>query len=154
MKTFELAEVRDFAAALDRRMAQCDNGEGMLCNTVEEKINHYVALCRDLRECINQWARSVFRAEIKFDADVEAVLRQEATSLLRHAKPVAALGRQIDGECFGFGALGELHCRLADLDFLLENWVSPQRSVSPAPRVRLTESAAREMKDRMAALVK
>src|SRR5690349_4628096 len=40
--THDLLAVRQFTTALNDRLRQCDNGEGMVCRSLDERINYYV----------------------------------------------------------------------------------------------------------------
>jgi hypothetical protein len=77
-------------------------------------------------------------------------LNTQARRLLRRAKQVAARGRAMDGDCFELKGLNALHFSIADLDYLVDNWVKPQLAVSPAPRVPLTDAATQEIAERLA----
>lgn len=150
--TLDLPGVRRFTDELNNRLRQCDNGEGVVCSNVEETINHYARLCHELRLYINEWARSIFAKRIVFDPTIENVLKDEVRFLLGRSKQVAARGRALDGYCFVLQGLNELHCYIADLDYLLENWVSPRPAVSPAPRVRLAQEVEQQISEQLKTL--
>jgi hypothetical protein len=133
--------VRRFTEELNTRLRQCDNGEGMICNNLDESINYYVGLCAALRAYVNNWARAIFTGQVAFDQAVEDALKEEVRRLLHRAKQVAARGRAMDGECYVLQGLNPLHRHIADFDYLLENWVSPRLAISPAPRVKLAHAA-------------
>jgi hypothetical protein len=57
MTTFDLVEVRGFAANLDERIQQCDNGEGMECSNLDDTLRHYAALCCEFREAAVNFLR-------------------------------------------------------------------------------------------------
>jgi hypothetical protein len=147
-----LAAARRFTDELNDRARRCDNREGMICSNLDESINHYVQLCRDLRGYVNEWARAVFTGRVAFDREVEALLKEETRHLLHRAKQKAALGRALDERCFQLEGLGALHHYIVDLDYLLENWVSPRPAVSPAPRVRLPGAVGQQILERLGAL--
>jgi hypothetical protein len=71
MTTFDLAEVRGFAADLDARMDRCDNGEGTECARLDAALRHYVELCCEFREGVREWWREVFSGRVEFDPEVE-----------------------------------------------------------------------------------
>jgi hypothetical protein len=150
--TYDLTAVRHFTEDLDEKVRQCETGEGMICATLEERINHYAQLCEKLLDFIREWARAVFTGQIPFDDKTETLLKKEASHLLSHAANKAALGRLMNFRCFELGGLNSLHYYCADLSFLLNNWVSPKRSVSPAPRVKLTEAAEKQIMERLGKL--
>jgi hypothetical protein len=148
-KMLDVDEVRRFTEGLREQVRRCDNGEGMICSNLDETINHYVRLCADWRIYINQWARAVFTGQIALDSKVENLLKAESEGLLHHAHQVAARGRAMDGYCYMLQGLNPLHASIADLEYLLKNWTSPQRSVSPAPRVKLPEAAQKQGLERL-----
>jgi hypothetical protein len=148
----DLPAVRHFTEQLNEQARQCDNGEGAICNTLDESINHYVQLCQSLRVYINMWARAVFTGQVAFDQAVEGILKNEVQYLLHRCKPVAACGRAMDGECFVLEGLNRLHFHIADFDYLLSNWVSPRLSVSPTPRVRLSDAEEQKVIERLGTL--
>lgn len=150
--TLDLFAVRHFTDDLNERIRRCDNGEGMICSTLEESINHYVQLCGELRVYVNQWARAIFTGQVAFDQAVEDILKDEIRHLLHRSKQVAARGRAMDGQCFVLQGLNSLHCHIADFDYLLENWASPRPAVSPAPRVRLSQAVEQKVMERLGKL--
>jgi hypothetical protein len=148
----ELPDLRRFFDDLNDRARRCDNAEGMICSTLDESIDHYVQLCRELRECVNQWARAIFTGRVAFDQAAENLLKEEMSSLLHRAKQVAARGRAMDGQCFVLQGLNSLHFHMADLNYLLDNWVSPRVAVSPAPRVQLSNAVEQQVIERLKSL--
>jgi hypothetical protein len=147
--SLDLPTVRRFAEDLNDRVRQCDSGEGTICATLEQSINHYVQLCTELRAGINQWAKAVFRGEAEFDSTVEGLFQDEIRHVLRRAKQVAARGRAMDVQCFALQGLNALHGYIADLDYVLENWVSPSLAVSPAPRVKIPQEVEQKIRERL-----
>lgn len=143
--TLDLLAVRRFTEDLNDRVRQCENGEGMICSTLNERINHYAHLCRELWKYINEWARRVFTGCIAFDLEVESLLKAEAQHLLDYSKDVAAYGRVMNGQCYDLQGLNALHFHVAAFDYLLENWVSPRLAVSPTPRVKLSDAAEQQI---------
>jgi hypothetical protein len=149
LATYDLAAVRRFTEELSAKRNQCDNGEGMICSNLQERIDYYVQLCQELRAGISQWARAVFTGQVPFDPKVEDLLKVELQRLLNPAKDVAALGRAWDERCFKLARLDYLHYCVMDIDYLLKNWVSPRLSTSPAPRTRLSEAAMQEARENL-----
>lgn len=145
----DLPGVREFTDRLNERLRQCENGEGMLCSSLDEKINYHVQLCRDLRAYINDWAKAIFTGQATSDTAVENLLKAEIHQLLTHSKQVAALGRAMDGQCFVLQGLNALHGHIVDFDYLLTNWVSPRPAVSPGPRVKLSPAAEQHIGERI-----
>lgn len=54
MPTFDLAEVRDFAADLDARLHRCENGEGTECANLDSALRQYAVLCCEFCERVRQ----------------------------------------------------------------------------------------------------
>jgi len=148
----DISAARRFTDDLNERLRQCDNGEGMFCSNLSATIDHYVQLCGELRAYVNQWARAIFTGQTAFDQAVEDHLKEEVRRLLHRSKQLAAQGRAMDGMCYVLPGLNPLHCHLADLDYLLENWVSPRLAVSPAPRVKLSYAAEQQVRERIGKL--
>ena len=147
-----VSAVRGSFEELEAQIRRCDNGEGMLCSDLDERIDHYVKLCENLREYINRWARAVFTGQVEFDQETEAIFERQIQLLLHHSFQVAAHGRQMDGFCYDLQGLNPLHHHMADLYYLRENWVSPRLAISPAPRVRLPHAAEQEIAERLETL--
>jgi hypothetical protein len=147
--TIDLPAVRRFTDDLKERQRRCEIGEGTICTNLEDTINHYVQLCTELREFIQQWARAIFTGQIKFDPAAEDLLKTDVAQLLQRAEQVAAQGRAMNGYCFILEALNALHWHIADFDYLLRNWVSPRLAVSPTPRIKLSDAAQRQIAERL-----
>jgi len=146
--TYQVSDVRRFNDELNEQVRTCDNGEGTTCSSLDGKIKHYNGLCAQLRDYVNQWARAIFTGQIAFDAEIESLLVQEIRQLLPRANGVAAHGRVLQKECMPEG-LDELKDRILDFHYLLENWVSPRLSVSPAPRVVIPEEVDEKILERL-----
>lgn len=134
MTTFDLAEVRGFAADLDDRMDRCDNGEGMVCARWEDALRHYANLCWEFREGVRKWGQAVFRGRVAFDAEVEKVLKGEGARLYARACEVAVCAQRAEVPCYILDEQGALRAALWDLHRLLNPWVTPGLSVGPAAR--------------------
>ncbi len=148
----DLPAVRRFTDDLTNRQSRCDNNEGMICSTLEERINHYVKLCDELLEYVGHWARAVFKGEIAFNSDVEHLLKQDAKLLLEGAKKCADSGRALEGRCYSLDDLNRLHRFIRSLEYQLAHWVSPRLAVGPAPRVKLPEATERQIEQRLGQL--
>lgn len=136
MTTFDLAEVRGFAADLDARMDRCDNGEGMACARWEDALKHYAALCCEFRLRVREWGRAVFVGRVPLDPEVDRVLREEGRRLYARASEMAVRGQQAEAEvpCFILDERGALRAALWDLHRLLSPWVTPGLAVGPSAR--------------------
>ena len=80
MTTFDLADVRGFAADLDAGMNRCDDGEGKECPTLDDVLRHYAGLCSEFSDQVRRWGDAVFSGRSKFDPEVERVFRGEGRS--------------------------------------------------------------------------
>jgi hypothetical protein len=132
MTTFDLAEVRVFAADLNTRMQRCDNGEGMECATLEADLRFYANLCCEFSGQIRQWGRAVFYGCVEFDSEVERVLKEEGRRL--RSRAMESLDRGQKAECYILDEHDRLQSALWDLDRLLKNWVTPKPAVGPSAR--------------------
>jgi hypothetical protein len=156
MTTFDLAEVRGFAADLDARMNRCDNGEGMECANLDDTLRHYATLCCEFREGVRQWGRAVFAGRVAFDPEVERVWLDEGCRLYSRAVETLAYGQkaEAEGPCYLLDGQAVLQAALWDLYQLLEGWVTPKLAVGPSARqgLALTPAAAEEARRRIDSL--
>ncbi len=154
MTKFDLAAVREFAANLDVRMNQCDNGEGTECMDLDNTLRHYASLCCEFRDGVRQWGQAVFRGRIAFDPEVERVWKDEGTQLYNRACDLLSYGDTAEIPCYVLDGVGALRSSLLGLHQLLTLWVTPKLAVAPSARQKLemTPSAVEEAKRRIAAL--
>ncbi len=134
MTTFELDEVRGFAAELDTRLDQCDNGEGMECATLDAALKRYAQLCCEFREGVRQWGRAVFSGRVAFDPEVEFAWRDGGWKLYLRALDMWNHGQKSDLPCNNLEAQIVLQAALWDLYRLLNRWVTPKLAVGPSAR--------------------
>ena len=104
-----VSAVRGSFTELEDQIRRCENGEGMVCSDLDDRIDHYVKLCANLREYINRWARAVFTGQLGFDQETEDIFKRQIRLLLHHSFQVAAHGRQMDGLCYVLQGLNQLH---------------------------------------------
>ena len=143
MTTFDLAEVREFAADLDARMDRCDNGEGMECANLENSLRHYAKTCCEFREKVIQWARAVFTGRAALDMDDEVMLLEKGAGLYHRAVALLAYAEET---CFVVDASAELRSALWELYLMFQEWVTPRLAVGPSARQGLPlDPAAAEM---------
>jgi len=154
MTTFDLAEVRDFAANLDARMSQCDNGEGMECANLDGTLRQYAVLCCEFCEQCRRWGRAIFSGQVGFDPEVELVLLDEGARLHGRASELWMYGEQLKGVCFVLEGGAALGSTLWRLERLLSGWVTPKRAVAPLARngVATTPADAKKVQSRIDAL--
>jgi hypothetical protein len=156
MTTFDVAEVRDFAADLGARMDRCDNGEGMQCANLDGALRHYALLCHEFSENVRRWGREVFAGRVAFDPEVEPVWRTEAVRLYARAMALCAAGQQAgtEGMCYVLDGQAALGAALWELYPLAYRWVTPELAVGPSARqgLPLEPAAAEEVRRRIASL--
>lgn len=154
MTTFDLVEVRNFAADLDARMVRCDNGEGMECASLDDALRHYATLCCHFREGVRQWGRAVFAGRVAFDPEVESVWLNEGKQLYARAVEMLAYGQNAEVPCYILDGQAVLRSALWDLAQLLGGWVTPKLAVGPSARHRVAHppAALEEARERIAAL--
>ncbi len=154
MPTFDLAEVREFAADIDARMNRCDNGEGMECANLEATLVYYADLCCKFHERVRQWGREVFAGRVAFDVEVERVWKERGSRLYNRAAGLLAYSQRAEVECYHLHGQDTLRSALWGLYYLLNDWVTPQRAVGPSARrgLPLDAAAAEEARRRIEAL--
>ena len=104
-----------------------------------------------------RWNEQVFRAYQPPDAAIDDFLREWLTTRLTPAKSAAKLGRGWQRSYFvpqghRVPELDRLHELLAEVTYLLDNWLPAARSISPAPRTRIPEAVAEKMRAKLLAL--
>jgi hypothetical protein len=154
MTTFDLAEVRGFAADLTARMDRCDNGEGIECATLEAALSQYAELCCKFRDEVREWGRAVFTGRVEYDAEVERAWLDEAVRLLNRAIAMWTHGQSYEGQCFILEGRVILQAALWDLYRLITGWVTPKLAVGPSARRGSAPNslAADEARQRVASL--
>jgi hypothetical protein len=154
MTTFDLNEVRIFVADFDARMDRCDNGEGMMCATLDDTLRHYAALCCEFRDGIRQWGLAVFSGRVEFDPEVEHVWRSEGLHLYSRAVEMLAYGQNAEVPCFMLDGQAILQSALWDLQQLLVKWVTPKLATGPSARqgLKRTPVDSEEVRRRIEAL--
>jgi hypothetical protein len=134
MTTFDLAEVRGFAADLDAQMDRCDNGEGMECATLDAALSRYADLCCGFRDAVRQWGRAVFAGRVAFDPEVERAWQDEAVRLYYRARGMLQQAQESEGQCYTLEGRTFLQAALWNLYRLLTGWVTPKLAVGPSAR--------------------
>src|SRR5690349_6560602 len=94
MTAFDLADVRRFAADIDNRLNQCDNGEGLECTNLDGTLRQYAILCRDFTEQVREWRRAIFYGRAAFDPEVEYLWLSHGFELLRRANELWTYGQE------------------------------------------------------------
>lgn len=135
MTTFDLVEVRGFAADLDARMDRCDDGEGMACATLDAALRHYADLCCKLRDGVREWGQAVFAGRVAFDPEVERVWQTEGRRLFTRSVGMYVSAQRAEGPCYVLDGQAALGSALWNLQLLLDRWVSPRLAVGPSARL-------------------
>ena len=151
---FDLAEVRRITENLNDRMAQCDNGEGMECASLDDALRHHAKLCCEFYENVRSWGRAVFAGSVTFDPEVEQVWLSEGHRLYMRAYEMSTLGQHAEVPCFMLDGQHILDSAIWNLYQLLAQWVSPTLAIGPAARqeLELSPSKALEIKTRIESL--
>jgi hypothetical protein len=154
MATFDLADVRRYTDALDARMDQCDNGEGMECANLDGTLRHYAVLCCEFCEQVRRWGLAIFYRQASFDPEVEKLWFDEGMALYRRASGLWEYGQEREGECFVLDNGASLGSALWRLERLLFSWVTPKPAIAPLAQhgIVLTQSAKEEAHKLIAAL--
>ena len=142
MTTFDLVEVRDYAASLHARMHSCESGEGTQCASLDDTMRYYARLCCELREKVRHWGREVFAGHVAFDPDVEEIWLSEIIRLHEASVEALAYGEPAEKECFMLEGAQALRAALWDLEKLVANWRAPKLAVGPGARIGLPLSPA------------
>ncbi len=154
MKTFDYQQVDAVLSPLKARLNDCAHGEGDQCETLDSHLDCCATICFQVVESLKAWALSVFAGEVIFEAAVEDRWRTEVAQIYTRATAIWQSGRSLEVPCYQLPGLNNLQSGLWELQWLLENWVSPRRSVAPLPRARMqftTEQKA-GIRDQLAAL--
>ena len=154
MITFDLDEVRAFTAGLRAEVTRCDNGEGMVCATLDATLLHYAELCCKFDGAARQWARAVFTGRVPYDAEVDVALQEHGRWLLHQALETWQHGQRSEVPCYELAGYTILQAVLFDLYRLLKGWVTPKLAVGPAARqaTKLDSVATDEIRERIASL--
>ncbi len=146
MTTFDLAEVRDFAADLDAGLARHATSESMGGPGLDNVLRDYAELCRDCCDQIKRWGDAVYSGRTAFEAESERVLKEGGERLYSRAREIdQAASQSATIASRPSEAHLALHTALVELDRLLRGWVTPSLAVGPsAKRWRYPEQAATE----------
>lgn len=143
LTTFDIADVRRFAQEVETERSECDGSD--FCSDLDQHITCLSRVCARWHEAVTDWAQAVFRGEIEFDREVEELLQTELRSAANRSRHHVKHGREVKNECHDLEMLDYLDAMVQWFDHLLANWVSPRRSVMPAPRVKIPEATASEI---------
>lgn len=148
----DLPAVREFTGKLNKQLRECESGEGMICSTLQDRIDHCLKLWRQLTDYVFEWSDEVFAAKTPYDKRVESLLLAHLRELVRRSKRLAAHARFLDGDCYGMERYDTLNWFIVRFDYVVENWTSPRPSVGPGPRSRIAPELGRSITERAAKL--
>ena len=151
LMTFDISSVQRFADNLAGLQTDC-NGEGMVCSDLDEKIRCQSNVCVQLLNAIRSWAREVFTGRIESDPAVETLFRQEIGRVLSEAVPLVRFANNVKSPGFVLEHLDGLAEAVSNLERMTNPWVSPGKSISPAPRMAPTEEADKQIRERISEL--
>lgn len=146
MTTFDLSEVRDFAADRDARLARHASAESMGGPGLDDIVRDDAELCRDYCDPIKRWGDAVYGGRTKFEVEAERMLKDGGERLYARAHEIVEAASQSATitSCPSEAHLA-LPTALAELDRLLRGWVTPSLAVGPsAKRWRYPEQSATE----------
>lgn len=138
LASFNQEEVRSFISDLDRRRGACNEGD--FCSDLDLVLACHLDTCKNLLDTVRQWASSVFTGKVEMDPVVEAMFKAELRRTLCAARPHEEHAYEVVNECYRFERLEDLSLTLQEIERILKNWVTPQRSISPGPRVGLGQN--------------
>src|SRR6185437_8202334 len=105
-------------------------------------------------QAVKEWALNVFSGEVIFDPAAESRWRTELAQLHSQAVRVWQASRKAEVPCYELAGQNELASALWELQWLLDNWVSPKLSVAPMARskVKLSDEKKAEVRGQLSAL--
>lgn len=152
MTTFDLAQVQEFASAINAQLDRCDHGEGAQCATIEAALNLYADCCCQFVDKVRQWARDVFTGKVAFNLKTEQSWKLELTKLYERARSLAEFARRAEFKCWQLDEQKKLDAAIWHLERLINGWVTPKLAVGPSARRKLDGNAIAEARRRIASL--
>jgi hypothetical protein len=136
IETIEKVEdVRNFAAKINEELDHCGNGGPTPRDSLDGVLENYATRCVRLNEQIRAWARDVFCGRIAFDESMEEAWVKAGVSLRNRSHEMLRQARQNLQNCRDPSNLNKLDDAVGLIAGLLDGWVSPHLSVSPAARM-------------------
>lgn len=151
---YNLEIITDFTNQIKSKMDQCDNGEGLYCSNLEDACEHYSSLCKEFTQKIREWLQLIFSGQIQFDQKAEKIWLDVGHDLSRHASQLHEIAKEDQLICYVIEGKENLFNNLTELNSILGNWIRPQLSVSPSPRmaVHLTDEQIKDAKQILSTL--
>ncbi|MDP9175172.1 MAG: hypothetical protein M3O30_15095 [Planctomycetota bacterium] len=142
MTTFDYNQVKSFTSQLNQKLDQCENGEGMMCESVDIKLKFCAERCMDFYREIQKWAQDVFSGRVAFDPAAEQLWIAELLQLETRSIRLLNQGKQSEAVCFILEGCGALQSALWNLYQLMTPWVTPKLAVGPSSRQEIFSDAA------------
>jgi hypothetical protein len=150
LTTYDIESVRRFADEVENQWKECDGSS--FCSDLDQHIHCLAAVCEVWQNAVRDWAIAVFAGKVEFDPKVEAFFKGELRRVANQARPHVQHGREVQSDCHNLERLNDLELMVTEIDFLLANWVRPQRSIAPGPRVQTTQEAAEQIATKVQSL--
>lgn len=154
MTTFDPADVRAFAANLNARMDQCDDGESAEFADLDATLRQYAAACCEFCKRCREWGRAIFSGGVAFNPEVERIWLREGFRMQARASELWEHCRAGSGESFVLEDGAALGSALRWLERLLFEWVTPKLAIAPLARqgVGVSSGGAIDVQRRVDAL--
>jgi hypothetical protein len=137
MKTFDCEQVNAALSPLKAKFRDCAHGEGNQCETLDKHLDCCAQIRFEVHAALATWARDVFAGKVAFDSEAENLWRAEVSQIYAQAKRIWQIGRKAEVPCWELPGRSKLETALWNLNYLLQDWVSPKLSVAPSARVQL-----------------
>ncbi len=134
MTTFDFNQVREFAANVNAKLDECENGEGLQCGLIDATLSCCAQQCCKFADGLRQWARDVFSGRVAYDTAAEHLWRAELDKLYDRAVNLLGVSVQAEASCYVLEGQRDLQSSLWNLSQLRTAWVSPKLSVGPSAR--------------------
>lgn len=137
MKTFDYEQVHAVLSPLKAKFHDCAHGEGTQCETLDKHLDCCAEICLEVFAAVVLWAQDVFAGKIAYDPEAERLWRAEVGQIYSQAKRFWQIGRKAEVPCWELAGQSKLETALWNLNFLLQDWVTPKLAIAPSPRVTL-----------------
>lgn len=152
MSICTVEDVKKMTSAISNQLDACDNGQAGECVSLDASLQRYAHFCSEFCTSIRQWAMSVFRGDLPFDADVERLWLGEGDRLFERAVAVLTRSEKTTVNCHDLPGRRMLQASLWEMQKLRSEWVRPKLSVGPAARIKLPPEVVQDAARRVAEL--
>jgi hypothetical protein len=135
MEVCDYKKVFDIAAELNKRVSQCESGQGEMCDTIDNKLSHLSDIYLAFVDTVREWGRGVFSGRVVFDAEAEQLFKSQLLYLYNRAQSFLAAGKQSEQLCGALNGVRQMEAALGSIHLLLQGWVTPAPSIAPSPRI-------------------